>query len=90
MPKNVTIPVTDDAICACTSFYQIKYSYGSLPLVQENFMSPLPMKILGSPATSTPYIEILNLVDGQTYSYYITRFCSNGSISSVVSGTFNT
>lgn len=89
MPKNFQLPITDDVSCDCTAYYQIKYRYGANPYTEQTFNSPLPTATLNT-IPDTPYIYLPNLIDGQTYDYILTRFCSNGSISSTVTNIFNT
>lgn len=89
MPKNVSIPITDDATCDCTTFYQVLWRYGSNAYTQQNFNSPLPTKSMNM-QNNVPYIYLQNLVDGETYDYIITRNCTNGTISATLTGTFNT
>lgn len=87
MPKNVTIPITDDVTSPateCISYYDVRYWVTGNPQTILAPLSPLPL------VSGTPSIVLSNLQDGLTYNYSITRYCCNGTPSSAATGTFNT
>jgi len=93
------IPITNDGLVLSsspliildTAYYELWYglSLGG-EMTQHCELSPLPLVLGGSPATTQPCITLTMLPSATTFYFKVRRFSSDGQFSEWVNGNFTT